>query len=32
MHTNLRQFLETLRREKDIIEIEAEVDPYLELA
>ncbi|MDP4158686.1 MAG: UbiD family decarboxylase [Bacillota bacterium] len=32
MHTNLRQFLETLRQEKQIIEIEAEVDPYLELA
>lgn len=32
MHTNLRQFIETLRREKQIIEIEAEVDPYLELA
>jgi len=32
MHTNLRQFIETLRREKQIIEIDAEVDPYLELA
>lgn len=32
MHTNLRQFIETLRREKQLMEIEAEVDPYLELA
>lgn len=32
MHTNLRQFIETLRKEKQIVEIEAEVDPYLELA
>lgn len=32
MHTNLRQFIETLRREKEIVEIETEVDPYLELA
>ncbi|SDH16128.1 UbiD family decarboxylase [Desulfosporosinus hippei] len=32
MHENLRHFIETLRREKQIIEIEAEVDPYLELA
>lgn len=32
MHANLRLFMETLRREKQIIEIEAEVDPYLELA
>ena len=32
MHTNLRQFIETLRREKQIVEIDAEVDPYLELA
>lgn len=32
MHANLRQFLETLRQEKQIIEIEAEVNPYLELA
>ena len=32
MHANLRQFIETLQREKQIVEIEAEVDPYLELA
>ncbi len=32
MHSNLRSFMETLRQEKLIIEIEAEVDPYLELA
>ncbi|HBP66511.1 MAG TPA: 4-hydroxybenzoate decarboxylase [Desulfosporosinus sp.] len=32
MHANLRHFIETLRRENQIIEIEAEVDPYLELA
>ena len=32
MHANLRSFLELLRRENDIIQIESEVDPYLELA
>jgi len=32
MHRNLRSFLELLRRERDLFEIEAEVDPYLELA
>jgi 4-hydroxybenzoate decarboxylase subunit C len=32
MHSNLRSFLDELRREKDLVEIEAEVDPYLELA
>ncbi|MBX7170231.1 MAG: UbiD family decarboxylase [Pyrinomonadaceae bacterium] len=32
MHSNLRSFLEQLRRENDLIEIEAEVDPYLEIA
>ncbi len=32
MHKNLRSFLDQLRRENDIIEIEAEVDPYLEIA
>ncbi|MCY7377164.1 MAG: UbiD family decarboxylase [Pyrinomonadaceae bacterium] len=32
MHKNLRSFIEALRRENDIIEIEAEVDPYLEIA
>ncbi|HVJ48580.1 UbiD family decarboxylase [Desulfitobacterium sp.] len=32
MHANLRSFLDTLRQEKQLIEIETEVDPYLELA
>jgi UbiD family decarboxylase len=32
MHPNLRSFLDLLRRENDLISIEAEVDPYLELA
>lgn len=32
MHKNLRSFLEQLRRENELIEIEAEVDPYLEIA
>ncbi|MCA1622329.1 MAG: UbiD family decarboxylase [Acidobacteria bacterium] len=32
MHKNLRSFIKTLREENDLIEIEAEVDPYLELA
>ncbi|MDQ3747602.1 MAG: UbiD family decarboxylase [Acidobacteriota bacterium] len=32
MHINLRSFIETLRRENDLIEIEREVDPYLEIA
>ena len=32
MHKNLRSFIEHLRREKDIVEVTAEVDPYLELA
>ncbi|HWQ41574.1 MAG TPA: UbiD family decarboxylase [Desulfosporosinus sp.] len=32
MHANLSHFIETLRKENQIIEIEAEVDPYLELA
>lgn len=32
MHANLRHFIETLQREKQIVEIEADVDPYLELA
>ncbi|HEX8564539.1 MAG TPA: UbiD family decarboxylase [Pyrinomonadaceae bacterium] len=32
MHTNLRSFLAALRRENDLVEIEAEVNPYLELA
>ena len=32
MHRNLRSFLELLRREGDLVEIGAEVDPNLELA
>jgi menaquinone biosynthesis decarboxylase len=32
MHRNLRSFLELLKRERDLVTIEAEVDPYLELA
>jgi UbiD family decarboxylase len=32
MHKNLRSFIETLRHENEIAEIEAEVDPYLEVA
>ena len=32
MHSNLRSFLDLLRRENDLITIEAEVDPYLEVA
>ncbi|PYS50914.1 MAG: 4-hydroxybenzoate decarboxylase [Acidobacteria bacterium] len=32
MHTNLRSFLDLLERENDLVAIEAEVDPYLELA
>src|SRR5881275_1122812 len=32
MHRNLRSFLDLLVRDDDIITIEAEVDPYLELA
>ncbi|MBD0373937.1 MAG: UbiD family decarboxylase, partial [Pyrinomonadaceae bacterium] len=32
MHPNLRSFLDLLLREKDLITIETEVDPYLELA
>jgi UbiD family decarboxylase len=32
MHSNLRTFLALLTREKQIITIEAEVDPYLEVA
>ncbi|KKO50910.1 UbiD family decarboxylase [Paenibacillus sp. DMB20] len=31
-YTNLRQWLETLRKEKDLAVIDAPVDPYLELA
>src|SRR5262245_54230064 len=32
MHRSLRTFLDLLRRENEIITIEAEVDPYLEAA
>ncbi|MFN6964776.1 MAG: UbiD family decarboxylase [Pyrinomonadaceae bacterium] len=32
MHKNLRSFIETLRREREIVEVTAEVDPYLEIA
>ncbi len=32
MHRNLRSFIDLLRRENEIIEITAEVDPYLEIA
>ncbi len=32
MHKNLRSFIDTLRTENEIVEISAEVDPYLEIA
>src|SRR5882762_4926286 len=32
MHPNLLSFLDLLRREKDLVSINTEVDPYLELA
>ncbi|MBK7393351.1 MAG: UbiD family decarboxylase [Chloracidobacterium sp.] len=32
MHKNLRTFIESLRREDEIVEISVEVDPYLEIA
>ncbi|MGQ0540579.1 MAG: UbiD family decarboxylase [Blastocatellia bacterium] len=32
MHRNLHSFTDTLRRENEIVEISAEVDPYLEIA
>jgi 4-hydroxybenzoate decarboxylase subunit C len=32
MHTDLRRFIGTLKTENEIIEISAEVDPYLEVA
>ncbi len=32
MHKNLRSFIDSLRREDEIVEISAEVDPYLEIA
>ncbi len=31
MHSDLRSFLSQLRQESDLVEIQAEVDPYLEL-
>jgi len=32
MHSNLRSFLDLLHRENDLVTVEAEVDPYLEVA
>ena len=32
MHRNLRTFIDLLRRENEIVEVAAEVDPYLEIA
>ena len=32
MHKNLRSFIEVLRAENEVVEIDAEVDPYLEIA
>lgn len=32
MHKNLRSFLQALRKENELIELTAEVDPYLEIA
>lgn len=32
MHKNLRSFIESLRGEEEMVEINAEVDPYLEIA
>ena len=32
MHSNLRSFIDLLKRENDLVRIETEVDPYLELA
>jgi len=32
MHPNLRTFLDLLSRENEIVNVETEVDPYLELA
>src|SRR5688500_2374888 len=31
MHRDLRSFLQTLRNENEIVEVSAEVDPYLEI-
>src|SRR5712692_2213351 len=32
MHSNLRSFLDLLRSENDLVTVDAEVDPYLEVA
>lgn len=32
MHKNLRSFIETLKNENELVEINAEADPYLEIA
>src|SRR5881296_3330347 len=32
MHSNLRSFLDLLRREDNLVTVQAEVDPYLEVA
>jgi UbiD family decarboxylase len=32
MHKNLRSFIDILRRENEIVEVSAEVDPFLEIA
>ena len=32
MHKNLRSFIDTLRRESEIVEVSTQVDPYLEIA
>src|SRR5438552_9189962 len=32
MHRNLRSFLDLLRRENDLVTVDCEVDPYLEIA
>lgn len=32
MHRDLRSFIETLRREDEIVDVHAEVDPFLEIA
>ncbi|HCA58542.1 MAG TPA: hypothetical protein DEP46_11215, partial [Blastocatellia bacterium] len=32
MHQNLRSFIDVLRKEGEIVEVSAEVDPYLEIA
>src|SRR4051812_23420946 len=32
MHRNLRTFIDSLKKENEIVEIKAQVDPYLEIA